>query len=100
MGLPALSQPTEDRIALLFGADDQELVRAMLLDECGYNLVFYKNSEQEVERIRFAVLKLSEGSIDKLKAAVDAAKSDWRDVLLWAGFGEDPGAHKLWRPRS
>lgn len=101
VGAPPLSQPTEERIALLFVPADQEMVRAILRDECGNNLPLYPNSnEQELERIRFAVLKLSAGSVDQLQEAVRAAKTDWRDVLLWAGFANDPAAHKSWVPRS
>ena len=86
---------------MLFVPADQGTVRTILREECGNNLPLYPNSsEQEVERIRFAVLKLSAGSVDKLKKAVRAAQTDWRDVLLWAGFANDPAAHKLWSPRS
>ncbi len=100
VGAP-LSQPTEERIGLLFIPSDQELVRTILREECGSNLPLCPNSdEQEVERIRFAVLKLSAGSVDKLQKVVRAAKTDWRDVLLWAGFAYDPAAHKSWLPRS
>ena len=101
VGTPPLSQPTEYRIILLFAPADQEMVRTILRDECGNNLPLYPNStEQEVERIRFAVLKLSAGRVDKLQRAVLAAKTDWRDVLLWAGFANNPTAHKSWTPRS
>lgn len=101
VGAPPLSLPTEERIALLFARADQEMVRTILREECGNNLPLYPNSdEQEVERIRFAVLKLSAGSVDKLQKVVLAAKTDWRDVLLWAGFANDPSAHKSWLPRS
>ena len=48
------------------------------------------------ERVQAAVLKLSGGSIDKLVKATDLAKADWRDVLMAAGFGEDPKAHEEW----
>jgi len=101
VGTPPLSQPTDERIALLFAPADQDRVRTILRDECGYNLPLYKSStEQEVERIRFAVLKLSGGRLDKLQNAVSAAKTDWRDVLLWAGFANNPIAHKSWVPPS
>lgn len=66
------------------------MVRAIVRDECGYNLPLRGNhNEEEVERIRFAVLKLSRGNVDKLKKAVVDANTDWRDVLLWAGFAVD-----------
>jgi hypothetical protein len=99
--MPPLNQPTEERIALLFAPAHQEKVRAILRDECGKNLPLYRNSsEQEVERVRFAVLKLSGGSLDKLEKAVTEAKIDWRDVLMHAGFGDDPTVHKSWVPVS
>jgi len=101
VGTPPLSQLTEERVASLFAPADQEKVRTILRDECGHSLPLYKSStDQEVERIRFAVLKLSRGRIDKLQKVVTAAKIDWRDVLLWAGFADNPIAHKAWVPRS
>lgn len=101
VGTPPLTQPTEERIAWLFVPADQNMVRTILRDECGNNLPLYPtSSEQEVERIRFAVLKLSAGSVDKLQEAVRLAKTDWRDVLLYAGFANHPTAHTSWMPRS
>jgi hypothetical protein len=41
-------------------------------------------------------LKLSAGNIDKLKAAIELAKTDWRDLLVAAGFADDTTAHKRW----
>jgi hypothetical protein len=48
------------------------------------------------DRIRFAVLKLSEGNLEKLRDIVDQAKIDWRDVLMSAGFGNSLTAHLDW----
>jgi hypothetical protein len=39
------------------------------------------------QRFQFAVLKLSEGKMDKLDEAIELAKVDWRDLLAAAGFG-------------
>ncbi|HXN15352.1 MAG TPA: hypothetical protein VN878_03185, partial [Usitatibacter sp.] len=50
------------------------------------------------ERIRFAVLKLSAGNFAELERHVRAAQTDWRDVLLAAGFGESVRAHLEWKP--
>jgi hypothetical protein len=50
VGAPPLSQPTEERIALLFVTADQETVRTTLRDECGNNLPLYpKNGIPIVE---------------------------------------------------
>jgi hypothetical protein len=51
-----------------------------------------------IERIRFAVLKLSAGDLKALQRAIDLAKIDWRDVLVAAGFCSDVTAHKSWWP--
>ncbi len=45
--------------------------------------------ERERERVQIAVLKLSEGDVDKLLQYVTAARLDYRDVLYWAEYSED-----------
>jgi hypothetical protein len=97
MGSPPLSPETEKRIELLFPVEEQERVRVILVDECGHNIPGWKMAN--VERVRFAALKLSEGKIHKLCGAVDLAKIDFRDVLMAAGFGEID-SYKLWMPKQ
>ena len=83
------------KIAELFPAQ-AETVTAMLLDRCGANLPrIAKQGETGIERVRCAVLKLSEGDIGKLEHAVDRANLDWRDVLVWSGFSAG-ATHKAW----
>jgi hypothetical protein len=99
MGTPPLSAETERRIALLFAPARQEIVRTILREECGNNPPFLQNAgETEIDRFRFAALKLSEGSLDKLRDAVRLAKTDWRDLLVAAGFAGTVDAHKDWLP--
>jgi hypothetical protein len=45
--------------------------------------------DYERERVQLAVLKLSEGSIDRLEEFVSAARGDYRDVLAWAEYPEE-----------
>jgi hypothetical protein len=45
--------------------------------------------ERERERVQVAILKLSEGSEDKVREYVDVAKRDHRDVLFWAEYPEE-----------
>ena len=45
--------------------------------------------ERERERVQIAIVKLSEGSEDKLRQYVDVAKRDYRDVLFWAEYPEE-----------
>lgn len=48
-----------------------------------------RDHHREVERVRAAVLKLSEGDLRRLRHFVTAADKDYRDVLWWA---EEPEA--------
>ena len=92
-----LSEATQDRLQLLFTPSDQPLIRAILEEECGDNLPMVDpTSALLAERIRFAVLKLSNGSFEDLKRATDEAKLDWRDTLDMAGFYSSDSAHLAW----
>jgi len=94
-----LSEGTTQRIERLFSAGDRAGVVDILVHQCGNNLPFGEASTPtSLERIRFAVLKLSEGDLTKLLSAVHRAQIDWRDVLVWAGFGNDIRAHLAWWP--
>ena len=67
----------------------------LLAEECGQNLPFCEAyTEHELERIRFAALKLSEGSLKKLGESIGVAKRDWRDLLVWSGFANALTAHE------
>ena len=82
-----LSKKTSDRIKLLFGNDEKQEVEDLLKIECGDNIPFCENRDQYgMERIRFAVLKLSKGNLGKLVEAIELAQIDWRDLLVAAGL--------------
>lgn len=49
--------------------------------------------EQGSERVRLAIIKLSEGTLGELRRMTDAAKRDYRDVLMWAESPEEAKAH-------
>ena len=94
-----LSNEAERRIALLFPPQQQEHVRQLLRDECGNNLPFLQTLDgSRLDRYRFAVLKLSDGDMDKLAKAIVLAKQDWRDLLMAAEFGHNIHAHEEWLP--
>lgn len=98
MPLP-LSPPTVQRVEALFDAPLYDAAVRLLEDECGTNLPFCEDSTaSEMERIRYAALRLSDGTIEGLHQAVDLAKTDWRDLLMAAGSGEDIHAHNRWFP--
>lgn len=94
-----LSDATWERLRRLFPPQQQEEAARLLADECGNNLPFCEDlGPVGLERIRFAVLKLSGGNIEELRTAIKDAQTDWRDVLMGAGFGESVTAHESWRP--
>lgn len=45
-----------------------------------------ESHEQEAVRVRLAVLKLAGADLRQMHSYIDAAKSDFRDVLAWAEF--------------
>ena len=101
MGTPPISPETERRIALLFREAQREAVRRLLRDKCGNNLPFLQNRDEfQMERIRFAVLKLSGGDLEKLAGAARLARQDWRDLLVAAGFASRLDAHEHWLPEG
>lgn len=96
-----LSDETLRRAKMLFIDDDLATAVDLLTAECGNNLPFCETDGPiECERIRFAALKLSKGRIAELRQAIQLAKVDWRDLLMAAGFGHDPLAHRSWMPRA
>jgi len=94
-----LSEKTLDIINFLFSKEDNEEVKELLKIECADNIPYCENNTKiEMERIRFSVLKLSEGKIAKLIEAIELAQTDWRDLFVIAGFGYDIDAHNKWKP--
>ncbi len=71
------------------------------MNDCGNNLPFFEDADEYgLERVRFAVIKLSRGNIKKLEEWVQAAQLDWRDVLMAAGFGKSITAHQRWSAKQ
>ena len=96
-----LSLETMRRVSILFPPDQRDEAALILTRECGNNLPFLeKLNEYELERFRYAALKLSKGSLDGLRRAAELANLDWRDLLMAAGFGEDVGVHREWLPNT
>ena len=99
MPLIPLSPETQRRLDMLFAEPDRQTVTHLLVTQCGDNLPLRHDKDPSgLERIRFAALKLSNGSLAELTRAVQIAQTDWRDVLVAAGFGHDPRAHLTWFP--
>jgi hypothetical protein len=95
----ALTDATVDRIHRMFSGPDREIVSTLLIERCGDTLALSRPADPaSLERIRFAVLKLSGGSVDRLQRAIDLANIDWRDVLVAADFDNDLTMHTSWWP--
>lgn len=72
----SLEQRTLERIAREFSASDQALVIELL---SGY-------SGPETGRVAWDVLELSKGSLERVRHFLQAAQTDYRDVLYWAEY--------------
>jgi len=95
--MAVLSKKTVQIVEKLFNPDLRPGVERTLLEECGNQLPGLREVDELVlERFRFAVLKLSQGKMVKLDQAVQLAKTDWRDLLMEAGFAFDVHAHEKW----
>jgi len=82
-------------IKALFAPKEREFIAEMLLEECNAEKL-YTSSEEAVERIQLAVLKISNGDVEKFLTAAELVQIDWRDALMAAGFGNDVKAHLKW----
>ena len=94
-----LSPATRDRLNAVFAPSDRAEAERLLVAECGSDLPFCHDSDPyQLERVRYAAMKLSHGTLDGLRQAIELAKIDWRDLLMAAGFGEDVTEHQRWQP--
>jgi hypothetical protein len=94
-----LSSETQRRLDAIFVEPDRHTVSELLITQCGAGLpLWHEKDPQGLERIRFAALKLSNGSLAELIRAVQIAQVDWRDVIIAAGFDHDVRAHQSWFP--
>jgi hypothetical protein len=94
-----LSEGTKELIARLFAPSDRQEAAVLLSEKCGFNLSGTRGwPERGFERIQFAAIKVSGGTLAGLATAVQLANVDWRDLLVAAGFAHDPTAHKSWSP--
>lgn len=94
-----LSEETRRRLDALFDGPARQTAAELLVAQCAGNLPLWVNTDEKgLERIRFAVLKLSGGDLAELRRAVQLAQVDWRDVLVAAGFAHSIRAHESWLP--
>ena len=69
----------------------------MLETEIGQNIPFCDEATPEdMERIRFAVIRLIAENNMSESDVIKLAKTDWRDLLMAADFGYNTGSHLTW----
>ena len=95
-----LSPTTELLLNAAFSRESNEYrarVASILETDVGENIPFCNSSSPiEMERIRFAVIRLLSERQMAEQDVIDLAKKDWRDLLMAADFGYDTGAHLAW----
>jgi len=92
-----LSLKVHSKLQQLFSPELQTAAVTLLETQCGLRLPMIDAKDTaEIERIQCAAMKLSDGSLEKLKSFVHLANQDWQDVLVAAGFAEDTNAHIAW----
>lgn len=95
----ALTPRVLNAVSILFDEDERPAAMRLLEQECGEAaLLMTGDAGAAVERIRLAVLKLSSGRLPALQQQIKSAQQDWRDPLVFAGFGDDIHAHLQWVP--
>lgn len=83
----------------MFAPSEWVTAERLLETECGSNVPFMAEATSAgLDRIRFAAVKLSAGSLSSLREAIQLAQTDWRDLLVAAGFADDVHAHQKWHP--
>ena len=94
-----LSPATRSRLKSLFTHAERGEAEQLLVEMCSLNLPGGEDATSTLlERVRFAVLKLSEGQPSKLYSAIELANTDWRELLVAAGFADDVNEHLSWFP--
>ena len=96
-----LSARTLELVETLFSADDRGTAQKLLEDHCGNSLPSLAELDPiQLERYRFAAIRVSNGTLKGLESAIALAKIDWRDLLMEADFGHDLQAHERWYATS
>ncbi len=95
-----LSPAARQRIQAVFREEDVAHAERMLTQCTDDPLLISDVMRQSVDRIVFAMIRLTGGRLDRLEnEAIPLFRQDWRDLLVAADFAEDVHAHETWQPR-
>ncbi|WP_444886466.1 hypothetical protein [Microbulbifer sp. JMSA008] len=94
-----LSQDTKNLVHSLYKSREALEVCDMLEIECGTEALSCEGwTPKQMERIRYAVLRLATEKSMSFEA-INLAKTDWRNLLMAAEFGNEVDAHEKWAHR-
>jgi hypothetical protein len=94
-----LSSRTRDCLHAVFPPKDFAEAEGLISEDCAESIPLWRDQTPAgLERIRLAVIRLSNGELASLRSAIREANTDWRDVLVAAGFANDIDAHRHWTP--
>jgi len=88
-----LSKQSVQLIDMVFFKDDRPYAIDILQQA---DIPLCEDKPDCIERVTFAAIKFSSGSIDRLRHAVALAQEDWRDLLVFSGFDRDTNSHMKW----
>jgi hypothetical protein len=74
-----MEQRILERVSREFKDSDRETVVELLESYAG----------PETDRVRWDILELSKGGVDNVRQYMQAAQTDYRDVLYWAEYYKD-----------
>lgn len=93
----ALSERTRKLISRLFTRSEGSVISDLLVRAVSADIPFCADSSPEqMERIRFAIIKMTKQSPLNLAVGIYLAQTDLRDLLMSAGFGDDAAQHMAW----
>lgn len=82
---------------ILFPGPEGSRISERLVEEAADNIPFHNDSlPEEMDRIRFSILKLISQNPKNEEIAFNHAKLDWRDLFMAAGFGYSATEHERW----
>lgn len=92
-----LSADAERRLLAVYAPEERREARRMLEFSCGSAVESGWGREPAAyDRVRFAAMQFSYGRIEGLVYAITLAQTDWRDLLVQAGFADDATEHTRW----
>ena len=86
---PELSPDVLVALQEKFAGDERNEVANILRE------FYWKLRPSVDERIHLSILHAA-NDLECVRKLVELAKKDWRDVLVWSGFGNDLDAHNKW----